>query len=157
MKVKTFYRKNLDSYRKIIKENGGDLDKFLKSYKSSFFKVKYKKLTKNNIKLSENRKSIIKVNVDKKTYIKYRLLCLVENINSKKLLESFLNYFIEGDMDLHIFLDKLNNYNNSTFFRKINMNKSSRSDKILKMIKLQNVDRDWVKKYTNIRIDDIDF
>ena len=157
MKVKTFYRKNLDSYRKIIKENGGDLDKFLKSYKSSFFKVKYKKLTKNNIKLSENRKSIIKVNVDKKTYIKYRLLCLVENINSKKLLESFLNYFIEGDMDLHIFLNKLNNYNNSTFFRKINMNRNNRNDKILKMIKLQNVDRDWVKKYTNIRIDDIDF
>lgn len=160
MKTRTFYEQNRNKYIDIIAANGGDLEKFLKSYKfkiiRNYLKKKKKRVKEKKYGILSNRG--LKKLISKDTYIKYKLMCISEEINEKVLLDSFMNYFCEGDYELPSFLQKLDNYNNSSILHtKRAERREKRKQKALMLIKKQNVDREWVQKYTNINIDEVDF
>lgn len=143
-----FKHKYLEKYSKIISDNGGDLNKLLKSYYNFLLRKK---------KLRDFRTTDTEVSLDRETYIKFRLVCLSEGIRYKKLLESFMNFFIESDSSMYEFLEKIDNYNNESIFGKEQLVNSKRKDKALLLLKKQNIDKEWMDKYTNIKINDVDF
>lgn len=148
MKQRSYFDKHYKKSKAILEANGENLDKLLASYKLRLLWARKKETVKKTVNY--------KIKINTEIYARYKMTALCEDIHSKALLEAFMNYFVEGDDDLQMIIDKLSKYNN----RSIYASSRSKRDKILlinKINKIYSIPIDWWRKYSDLNNEEFDF
>lgn len=148
MQKKTYLDHHYDKCKKILQENGENLDLLLASYKR---RLEYRRLKKERKQVNNFR-----VKLNKDIYFRYKMVALSEDIGSKALLEAFMNYFVEGDEDLQALIDKLSKYHIKSFYLST-MKKEKKRALINKLNKLYELPIEWWRKYTDLNNEEFDF
>ena len=148
MKKKSYFDKHYKKSKAILEANGENLDKLLASYKLRLEWARKKEKVKKTVNFR------IKINTE--VYARFKMAALCEDVYSKALLEAFMNYFVEGDEDLQMFMDKLSKYNDRAIFA----SSKSKRDKILlinKLNKIYAIPVEWWRKYSDLNNEELDF
>jgi len=148
MKKKTYLDRHYENSKKILQENGENLDKLLASYKR---RLEYRRLVKER---KQNLTFKVKVNLE--TYFRYKMVAISEDMASKALLEAFMNYFVEGDEELESLIDKLSNYHTKSIYIST-LQKKKKLALINNLNKIHKISTDWWRKYTDLNNEEFDF
>lgn len=134
--------------KEILQNNGEDLDKLLASYKYRLVHAK----TKEKVA----KKPEFKIKVNSEIYFRFKLVTIVEEIHAKALVESFMNYFVEGDEELEALLAKLSKYHKKSFFSS-NVARRRKIALINKLNKIYSIPEEWWRKYSDLNNEEFDF
>ena len=148
MQKKTYLDKHYDKCKKILQENGENLDLLLASYKA---RLEYRRLKK-----ERKSKITFRAKLNKDIYFRFKMVALSEDIGSKALLEAFMNYFVEGDEELQALLDKLAKYHIKSFHLS-SKKKEKKRILINNLNKLHEIPIEWWRKYTDLNNEEFDF
>lgn len=148
MLKKTYLDLHYEKCKKILEENGENLEKLLASHKR---RIEYRALKR-------ERKSLktFRIKTDLETYLRFKMTAIAEDVASKALLEAFMNYFVEGDEELYMLLDKLSKYHTKSIY-KSSINKENKIKLINKLNKIHELPLDWWRKYTDLNNEEYDF
>lgn len=134
--------------KEILQNNGEDLDKLLASFKYRLEHAKKKEKV--------SKKPEFKIKVNSEIYFRFKLVSLVEEIHAKALIESFMNYFVDGDEELEELLVKLAKYHKRSFFGKA-VSRKKKIDYINKLNKIYSIPEEWWRKYSDLNNEEFDF
>ena len=175
-KNNTLFRERYERVKKILEDNGEDLNSFLgnlhkfkidhRYYISSRKKLETRKrnIVKNRKKIyAKIRRYFLKRNycaflVDPLIAAKFRIVSIAEFINPRIFIEAMMNAFIEGDPAFVELMKNINNYHNKEVL-KSNKNRKifRRLNKIKKIKDFYNIPQEWWKKYEDLKVDELDF
>lgn len=84
---------------------------------------------------------------------KFRIVCLNDAINATRLLEAFMNAFVEGDPSIIELMKDLGKYHEEKLFISTDSSMQRRLNRMKKIFIYYNLPLDWWKKYTDFKTD----
>lgn len=156
----------------LLRENGENLTNFLLSLAAYNKKAKYYWKHKRKFKYANRRKRIYLKRIRKlylrkniylqklktDTIMKFKIMCEMDGVDSRTLLEAFMNAYVEGGPEIEELMKNINLYHNNLVLKDYSIKSlKSRLISAKKIIDRFNIPLDWWKKYSDLNIEELDF
>lgn len=157
----------------LLEPHGIDFNQFLKQlnkyHRNNTRKLdqtyqRIKKKKKFAEKMGKIRKNIIQRYFRKQKYCyfinpkigaKFKIICYQDRINAIRLIEAFMNAYIESEPSLVEFMKFVSNYHEKRIFRSTTTNFNERITRMRKIFQFYNLPIEWWKKYTDLKSDEV--
>lgn len=156
----------------VLQPHGIDFARFLRALKKYAYRNKNR--TNSEFQISSDdglstrmaiyRRFIVRrLRVEKYAYfvnttigVKYKIVCYQDGVKPLRLLEAFMNAYIEGDESIDSFMRVCENFHKDGIIKKNRNSFNKRLERMRKIIKFYSIPPEWWKKYTDLKSDDLD-